>query len=277
MLNNMTTAKSTTYPTALTIAGSDSSGGAGIQADIKTFFALGVYGASVITAITAQNTRGIHSVYSLPAAVVSAQLHAVLDDIPFGALKIGMLANLEILQALTSVLHETVAPLPPIILDPVLVSSSGKLLLDVDARSALVDELFPHVALLTPNLPEAALLLGVASIGDVEDAARQLLALGPQAVLIKGGHGSGDLLTDVLVTASGETHKFTNVRLHCDHTHGTGCTLSAAIAANIALGHPLNTAVERSIDWLHSAIAAGWSPGENPGPVHHGWELWPKS
>jgi len=270
----MTTAKPTTYPTALTIAGSDSSGGAGIQADIKTFFALGVYGASVITAITAQNTRGVHSVYPLPAAVVSAQLHAVLGDIPFGALKIGMLANLEILQAVTSALHDTVAPLPPIILDPVLVSTSGKLLLDVDARTALVDELLPHVALLTPNLPEAALLLGVENIGDVEDAARQLLALGPQAVLIKGGHGSGDLLTDVLVTAAGDTYKYTNERLHCDHTHGTGCTLSAAIAANIALSYPLNEAIARAITWLHSAIATAWSPGEGPGPVHHGWELW---
>lgn len=265
------------YPTALTIAGSDSSGGAGIQADLKTFFAMGVYGASVITAITAQNTLGVQSVYPLPIEVVTAQLQALLSDIPFRAIKIGMLANRDIILAVAAALREYPTPLPPIILDPVLVSSSGKLLLDIDARVTLIEELFPLATIITPNLPETALLLGISEVSNTEDAAYELLKTGPAAVLIKGGHSDEDLLTDTLVKSSGSIYRYTHGRMDCPDTHGTGCTLSAAITAKIARRYSMETAVEESIEWLLEAIGTGWSPGHGPGSVNHSWELWPKS
>ncbi len=269
--------KTSPYPIALTIAGSDSCGGAGIQADLKTFFAMDVYGASVITAITAQNTLGVQSVYPLPDNVMTAQLQAVLSDISFHAIKIGMLANRDSILAVAAALRGFSTPLPPVILDPVLVSSSGKLLLDVDARVTLVEELFPLAALITPNLPEAALLLGISEVTDAEDAARELLKTGPVAVLIKGGHSDKDLITDTLVKSSGAVYRYTHGRMDCPDTHGTGCTLSAAIAAKVARKYSMETAVEESIEWLLEAIGAGWSPGHGPGPVNHSWELWPKS
>ena len=264
----------TWYPCALTIAGSDSGGGAGVQADLKTFAAHGVYGASAITAVTAQNSRGVHAVHRLPPAIVAAQLAAVLEDIPVTAVKIGMLSSADIITAIAEQLRAQ--PVPNIVLDTVMLSSSGQRLLDSDAVPVLREYLFPLATVITPNLPEAASLLGRAAITDPLEASRALLELGAGAVLLKGGHAAGEELVDVLLTRDRpEPYLFRHRRIDTPNTHGTGCALSAALAARLAQGVPLAMAVDGAISWLQQAIAHAWPLGSGHGPVHHFWQLWP--
>ena len=260
-----------TIPIALTIAGSDSSGGAGIQADLKTFAALGVYGASAITALTAQNTRGVSGIYPVPAAFVAAQIDAVFGDLDVKAVKIGMVAQLASIEAIAAALARW-SP-APVVLDPVMVATSGDRLLSPDAVAGLRAKLIPRAALLTPNLPEAAALLDepVAS-GEaaIADQGRRLLALGCPAVLIKGGHGQGPESIDYLVTASGAI-ALPAPRIATDNTHGTGCSLSSAIAALLAKGEALEAAVRQAKAWISAAIAAAdrLKVGHGHGPIHH--------
>lgn len=263
-------------PIALTIAGSDSGGGAGIQADLKTFSALGVYGTSALTAITAQNTCGVRAVAGIAPAMVAAQIAAVLEDLPPRAIKIGMLADAAVIAAVAGALAGYAGP---VVLDPVMVAKSGDALLAEDAVAALRVSLLSRATLLTPNRPEAARLLGQPEATSEEDAAEQgraLLRLGPQAVLMKGGHAAGPVCTDLLVTAAGIT-RFSAPRIATRNTHGTGCSLSSAIAAGLALGQPLPLAVARAQGWLHRAILAadGLRLGAGHGPVHHFHALWP--
>lgn len=265
-----------TCPVALTIAGSDSGGGAGIQADLKTFSALGVYGCSAITAITAQNTCGVQAVAAVAPEMVAAQIRAVIEDLPPRAIKIGMLATADIIAAVAGALDTQAAPL---VLDPVMVAKSGDALLADAAVAALRRLLLPRALLLTPNRPEAARLLHSAEAASEDEAAEQgraLLGFGPQAVLMKGGHAPGPVCTDLLVTAAGVT-RFSAPRIATRNTHGTGCSLSSAIAAGLALGQPLPLAVARAQAWLHRAIRAadGLRLGAGHGPVHHFHALWP--
>ncbi len=254
-------------PRVLTIAGSDSGGGAGIQADLKTFAALGAYGASVITAVTAQNTRAVTAVHEIPAEIVARQLEAVLDDIGADAIKIGMLANVEIIEAVAEGLAARTAV--PVVLDPVMVSKSGDALLREEAVAALSALLVPRATLITPNLPEAERLTGMPVDGEAERerAAAALAERGP-AVLLKGGHGEGPRLVDLLYER-GSIRRFEHPRLDTRSTHGTGCTLSSAVAVGLAAGRPLGESVERAIDYLHGAIAAAAPIGSGHGPVDH--------
>ncbi|MCV0369353.1 MAG: bifunctional hydroxymethylpyrimidine kinase/phosphomethylpyrimidine kinase [Filomicrobium sp.] len=256
---------------ALTIAGSDSSGGAGIQADLKTFTVLGVYGASAITALTAQNTVGVRGVHTTPVEFLKAQIAAVLDDLKVNASKIGMLANAEIIKTVAAAI-ETYR-LHPIVLDPVMVATSGDRLLAADAIAALREELIPRVDLLTPNLIEAADLLQEQPVEDihaVEDQARRLLKLGCGAVLIKGGHGSGDVAIDLLVDKAG-CQIFERPRLITQNTHGTGCTLSAAITAYLAMGQDLRSAVGCAKEFVWHALESATQQklGHGSGPLDH--------
>jgi hydroxymethylpyrimidine/phosphomethylpyrimidine kinase len=260
-----------TTPIALTIAGSDSGGGAGIQADLKTFAALGVHGASVITALTAQNTRGVRGVHPVPPDIVTAQIDAVFDDFAVGAVKIGMVASRGLIEAIA----EGLARWRPahVVLDPVMVATSGDRLLAEDAIDGLRRLLFPLSTLITPNLPEAAALLGetiATSEAAIADQGRRLLAFGCPAVLIKGGHGEGAESTDYLVT-SDATLPLTAPRLATRNTHGTGCTLSSAVAAGLAKGEDLATAVRNAKAFITEAIAAAdrFAVGHGRGPVHH--------
>ncbi len=260
-----------TIPIALTIAGSDSSGGAGIQADLKTFAALGVYGASVITALTAQNTRGVSGVHPVPAAFVTAQLDAVFGDLDVKAVKIGMVAQSATIDAIAAALRQW-SP-ANIVLDPVMVATSGDPLLSADSVAGLRTNLIPRAALITPNLPEAAALLDepVASTeAAIADQGRRLLALGCPAVLIKGGHGEGAESIDYLFSANG-TIALPAPRIATGNTHGTGCSLSSAIAALLAKGEALETAVRDAKAWLTAAIVAAdrLDVGHGHGPIHH--------
>ena len=260
-----------TTPVALTIAGSDSSGGAGIQADLKTFAAFGIYGASVITALTAQNTQGVSGIHQVPADFVTAQLDAVFGDLDVGAVKIGMVAQLAIIDAIAAGLARW-SP-KQVVLDPVMVATSGDRLLAADAVAALRTKLIPRAVLITPNLPEAAALLdepvalGAAAI---KSQGRRLLALGCDAVLIKGGHGQGAESIDYLVTGD-STLALSAPRIATRNTHGTGCSLSSAIAAGLAKGEDLETAVRQAKAWVSAAIAAAdrFSVGHGHGPIHH--------
>jgi hydroxymethylpyrimidine/phosphomethylpyrimidine kinase len=263
-------------PIAVTIAGSDSSGGAGIQADLKTFSALGVYGAAVITALTAQNTRGVTAIHDVPPAFIAAQIDAVFSDLRVGAVKIGMLSVLAAIDAVAAGLDRY--PQANVVLDPVMVATSGARLLAADAVDALRRELIPRARIFTPNLQEAAALLGDEVAGDEDGMRRQaerLLACGAQAVLIKGGHGSGDESVDLLVEPAGMT-RFAAARIMTRNTHGTGCTLSSAIAAGLAKGQTLATAVGHAKDYLTRAIAAAGrlEVGSGHGPVHHFHAWW---
>jgi hydroxymethylpyrimidine/phosphomethylpyrimidine kinase len=258
-------------PVALTIAGSDSSGGAGIQADLKTFASLGVYGASAITAVTAQNTVGVLDIHVVPADVVRAQIDAVFADLDVGAVKIGMLAQHATIAAVAAALDH--GPRVPVVLDPVMVATSGDRLLEPEAVAALRLCLIPQAAILTPNLPEAAALLNepVASQGAaIEAQGRRLLAMGCAAVLIKGGHGQGAESVDYLVTP-GATVALSAPRIVTGNTHGTGCSLSSAIAAGLAKGEPLETAVRNAKAWISAAIAHAdrFTVGHGHGPIHH--------
>ncbi len=266
-------------PIAVTIAGSDSSGGAGIQADLKTFGALGVYGASVITALTAQNTRGVNAIHCLPGDFIAAQLDAVFNDLDIRAVKIGMAASAEAAIAVA----EKLATLRgvPIVLDPVMAATSGDPLLDADAEQALRRHLIPLANLITPNLEEAARLLGDAESAADEDGMRdqasRLLQLGPGAVLVKGGHGAGAEAVDILMHPGGET-RLASPRIETRNTHGTGCTLSSAIAAGLAQDMPLEDACQRAKAYLAGALEAAGElqVGQGSGPVHHYYDLWRK-
>ena len=257
-------------PIALTIAGSDSSGGAGIQADLKTFAALRVYGASALTAVTAQNTMGVQAVEILPAAFVLAQIDSVLSDLNVRAIKTGMLANADIVLAVVSRLKTTRIP---IVVDPVMVATSGDALLSEDAIAAVREQLLPVATLVTPNLPEAARLL--AQPVAVDEAAMRtqadaLVRLGCKAVLVKGGHGGGPEAVDILFDGQTMT-RLARPRVATRNTHGTGCTLSAAIAAGLAHGLALAMAVEQAKDYLWTALqqADRLAVGRGHGPVHH--------
>jgi hydroxymethylpyrimidine/phosphomethylpyrimidine kinase len=262
-------------PIALTIAGSDSSGGAGIQADLKTFSALGVYGASVITALTAQNTLGVQGIFDTPAGFVRQQIGSVLDDLAVKAIKIGMLSVPATIEAVA----EALTPFKgPVVLDPVMVAASGDSLLSQTAITTLKTLLIPRAHLLTPNLPEAARLLGVPAAkneAEMEAQAQALLALGPAAVLVKGGHGEGDEAVDILVTREGTT-RFAAPRIPSRNAHGTGCTLSSAIAAGLAQGMTLQGAVQGAKAYVHAAIAAAdrLDIGQGHGPTHHFHAWW---
>jgi hydroxymethylpyrimidine/phosphomethylpyrimidine kinase len=265
-----------TVPIALTIAGSDSSGGAGIQADLKTFSALGVYGASVITALTAQNTRGVSGIHQVPAAFVTAQMEAVFSDLAVDAVKIGMAGQLATIETIAAGL----ARWSPnhIVLDPVMVATSGDRLLAADAVEALRTQLIPRAALITPNLPEAAALLDEPVAGSeaaIASQGRRLLAMGCAAVLIKGGHGQGIESTDYLFSGGGVI-ALAAPRVATMNTHGTGCSLSSAIAAGLAKGEDLETAVRHAKAWLSAAIAAadGLGVGHGHGPIHHFHEFY---
>jgi hydroxymethylpyrimidine/phosphomethylpyrimidine kinase len=256
---------------ALTIAGSDSSGGAGIQADLKTFAAFGVYGASVITALTAQNTRGVQDIHAVPPAFVAAQLDSVLSDLDVRAIKTGMLADAEIVQTVARVLRAS--PPRPVIVDPVMVATSGDVLLRPDAVDALKLKLAPLAALITPNLAEAAILLGrskAESDAEMLDQARALLDLGCRAVLLKGGHAGGEAAVDVLANAAG-VERLALPRIDTPHTHGTGCTLSAAVAALLAQGVGLADAVQRAKSYVWHGLqhGRGLGVGRGRGPLDH--------
>ncbi|MEM7056153.1 MAG: bifunctional hydroxymethylpyrimidine kinase/phosphomethylpyrimidine kinase [Pseudomonadota bacterium] len=257
---------------ALTIAGSDSGGGAGIQADLKAFSALGAYGASVITAITAQNTKAVTAVHTVPVDVVGAQIKAVLDDLDVKAIKIGMLFSPELIQ---TVANGLAAFDGPVVLDPVMIAKSGDALLQDAAVSALCEILIPRADLVTPNLPEAERLTGVDAGADPDAAARALAGLGAMAVLIKGGHGDGPVCRDTLYL-DGKAHSMDAPRIATGNTHGTGCTYSSAIVAGLAKGRRLPDAVAQAHAYLHGAIIAAdqLSIGQGHGPVHHFHELW---
>lgn len=261
---------------ALTIAGSDSGGGAGIQADLKAMSALDVYGASVITAVTAQNTQAVTAVHGIPLDVVTAQIDAVLSDLNVAAIKIGMLATPEIIATVADALKGFHGPL---VLDPVMIAKSGDALLQADAVATLRDTLVPRATLLTPNLPEAAVLLDqpVATTADtMAEQGKALCAVGAEAVLMKGGHASGETCHDILLFDGDVMADFTAPRRQTTNTHGTGCTLSSAIAAGLAKGLPLKTAVADAHTYLQGAIAAAdtLDIGVGHGPVHHFHKVW---
>lgn len=266
-------------PRLLTIAGSDSGGGAGIQADLKTFAAHGAYGMSAVTAVTAQNTRAVTAVHELPPEVVEAQIDAVFDDLGVDAVKIGMLASAPIVRAVARALGRWRRDgVPPVVLDPVMVAKSGDPLLADDAVDALAEELLPLATLATPNLPEARRLTGL-PVGSEEEravAARALAERGP-AVLLKGGHGEGAEVVDLLVEPGAAPRAFRHRRLLTRATHGTGCTLSSAIAARLARGEALADAVEGAIGYLHGAMEAAYPLGTGHGPVDHLFRLFPES
>jgi hydroxymethylpyrimidine/phosphomethylpyrimidine kinase len=267
-----------TLPVVLTIAGSDSSGGAGIQADLKTFAALRCFGTSAITALTAQNTTGVRAVAPCPPDVVAAQVDAVVSDLPVAAAKTGMLVDKPTIEAVAAALSSTSFPL---IVDPVLLSKSGHALLADDAVEALLSLIVPRAAVVTPNLPEAARLTGIAlsttpADDDVVRVGRALLARGAQAALIKGGHAEGDVVVDVLVRPEG-VQRFTSTRHATRHTHGTGCTLSAAIACLLARGFPLESAVARAVAYVNQAIAQAPGLGAGHGPLHHLHPFYPSA
>lgn len=260
-----------TTPVALTIAGSDSSGGAGIQADLKTFAALGVYGASAITALTAQNTEGVTGIHAVPAAFVTAQIDAVFSDLDVGAVKIGMVAQAASIDAIAAALSRWKPA--HVVLDPVMIATSGDRLLAAEAVEALRTKLMRLATVITPNLPEAAALLDepiARSEAEIENQGRRLLALGCRAVLIKGGHGEGTESIDYLVSAE-NTIALAALRVATRNTHGTGCSLSSAVAAGLAKGEDIETAVRDAKRWISAAIAAAdrFSVGHGDGPIHH--------
>jgi len=254
----------------LIIAGSDSSGGAGIQADIKTATAFGAYAMTAITAVTAQDTTGVGAIQPIPAEIVREQIVRCLSDIGADAIKTGMLANAECVHAAAEELSAR-AQHVPLVVDPVLVSTSGYALGDVDVVEALKSALFHHATLITPNLPEAERLCGFAleTGEDLQRAGAALLALGPQAVLIKGGHGGSDTVTDLLFTRSGNPRAYIAKRLDTVHTHGTGCTLATAIACGLGQGIALGEAIQQAHDFVQHAIRTAPGFGAGSGPINH--------
>ena len=265
-----------TTPIAVTIAGSDSGGGAGIQADLKTFSALGVYGASVIAALTAQNTRGVTGIHDVPAAFVAAQMDAVFSDLDVRAVKIGMLSNPDAIEAVAAGLERHGQR--KVVLDPVMVAASGDRLLSPDAVETLRTKLIPRALLVTPNLPEAAAILETAMAqteSEMREQGEKILALGARAVLVKGGHGSGAESVDILVEPNAVA-RLAAERIDTRNTHGTGCTLSSAIAAGLAKNLDLNESVREAKAYVTAAIAASdrLTIGKGHGPVHHFHRWW---
>lgn len=261
------------YARVLTIAGSDSGGGAGIQADLKTFAALGCYGMSAITALTAQNTLGVQGIHAVPADFLKAQIQSVVEDIGVDAVKIGMLHAPGIVDVVAWAIDHY--KLTHVVLDPVMVATSGDRLIANETVQVLVRELFPRVSVITPNLDEAALLLerDIPDAAALDEAAQALLAMGAPAVLLKGGHLAGDEVVDLLVQAHGPSQRLASPRIASRNVHGTGCTLSSAIAAHLALGHPLSEAVTLARRFILSAIAEGAeiTTGHGHGPLNHGF------
>ena len=256
---------------AVTIAGSDSGGGAGIQADLKTFSALGVYGASVITALTAQNTKGVSAIHDVPAEFIAAQIDAVFSDLAVAAVKIGMVSQRAAIEAIAAGLERWRQS--KVVLDPVMIAASGDRLLAPDAVDVLKRVLIPRALVITPNLPEAAALLDAPLAQgetDMRQQAERLIKLGARAVLIKGGHGEGAESIDYLVDSSGVT-ALAAPRIATKNTHGTGCSLSSAIAAGLAKGEGMETAVRNAKAWVSAAITAAdrFSVGHGHGPIHH--------
>jgi hydroxymethylpyrimidine/phosphomethylpyrimidine kinase len=263
-------------PIVLTIAGSDSGGGAGIQADIKAMSANHAYGASVVTAVTAQNTTAVTAVHEVPAEVVAAQIDAVLSDLDVDVIKLGMLFSVPIIAATA---HRLTKFNGPVVVDPVMIAKSGDALLQDAAVTALIDHILPHASLLTPNLPEAARLLNTGEATSPDEMAAQgkrLIEMGPKAVLMKGGHAVGGMCTDVLVDATGVIATCAAPRIDTRNTHGTGCTYSAAIAAQLAHGLNLKDAVTAAHAYLQGAINAAdrLHVGKGHGPVHHFHGQW---
>ena len=258
----------------LIIAGSDSGGGAGIQADIKTVTALGGYAATAVTAITVQNTLGVSDIHSVPTDIIAAQIQSVLSDIGADTIKTGMLANTDVIEAVAIALDEWEGR-APLIVDPVMVAKGGSSLLEDTAIDAMKSHLIARAALVTPNAPEAEALTGltVQAPADMEAAGHALLAMGAKAALIKGGHLPGDVVCDVLVTPGQPTCVWERPRLHTRHTHGTGCTLASAVAVGVAQGLPLPDAVGRAGDYVSKAIQHAPGFGAGHGPLDHGWPL----
>ncbi len=260
------------YVRVLTIAGSDSGGGAGIQADLKTFAALGCYGMTAITALTAQNTVGVQAIHAVPPEFLRAQLQSVLDDIGVDAVKIGMLHTPEVVRTVAWAIGHY--GLQRVVLDPVMVATSGDRLIADETVEVLVRELFPLASVVTPNLDEAALLIGrpIDGAHALEDAGRSLLAMGARAALVKGGHLAGDEVVDLLVQPGQPSLRLASQRIASRNVHGTGCTLSSAIAAHLAQGLALDAAVERARAYILGAIAAGAGvqTGQGHGPLNHG-------
>lgn len=256
----------------LIIAGSDSGGGAGIQADIKTVTMLGGYAATAITAITVQNTLGVTGVHPIPVAIVEGQARAVLDDIGADAIKTGMLGDIEMVETVARILDS--ARSAPAVVDPVMVAKGGSNLLAPSAVDAVRSLMIPRAGLLTPNAPEAQVLTGlpVQTTDDLRRAGEALMKLGAAAVLMKGGHVEGETVVDVLMTADGET-TFEGERIHTRHTHGTGCTLASACAAGLAQGMTLPQAVARAWAYVHEAMRQAPGFGAGHGPMDHGWPL----
>ena len=256
--------------TALTIAGSDSSGGAGLQADLKTFAAHGVYGTSAVTAVTAQNTLGVVCWTAIAADLVTAQIEAVAGDLGADAVKTGMLANAAIVEAVGAAIESL--DLSNVVVDPVMVAKGGHRLLDDEAIVALRAELLPRAMIVTPNVPEAEALAGVRirGVADMHEAARRIHALGPRVVLVKGGHLDGPEVVDVVI-GDGDTFELSRPRIETVHTHGTGCTYASAIAANLALGRHVRDAIERAREYVDGAIRHAPGLGRGHGPLGHFW------
>jgi hydroxymethylpyrimidine/phosphomethylpyrimidine kinase len=267
-------ARTLRYARVLSIAGSDSGGGAGIQADLKTFAALGCFGMTALTALTAQNTQGVRAIHAVPLDMLHAQIDAVVEDIGVDAVKIGMLHSAATVQAVAAAIDRH--HLERVVLDPVMVATSGATLIDREAIEVLVAQMFPRAALVTPNLDEAALLVArpLATEDDMYAAARELLARGARAVLLKGGHLAGDTVSDLLLAHDAQALWLRGPRIPSANTHGTGCTLSSAIAAHLARGASLEDAVRAARDYVRGALAAG-APvrtGRGSGPLNHAWQ-----
>jgi hydroxymethylpyrimidine/phosphomethylpyrimidine kinase len=260
----------TSLRSALTIAGSDSSSGAGIQADLKTFAALGLYGLCAVTTVTAQNTVGVTATYPLPADLVTAQIEAVAGDVGIHATKVGMLATAAIVEAVAAAIEEL--DLPNVVVDPVVIAKSGDRLLAPDALQTLCHELLPRARVVTPNIPEAALLTGlsISSLEDVHEAAGKIHAMGVTGVVIKGGHGNGDVLVDVLFDGT-RFFEFRTPRIDTRHTHGTGCTFAAALAGYLALDFSLADASRHAQAYVAGAIRHALAIGHGHGPLDHFW------
>lgn len=267
----MNTSPTHRYARVLTIAGSDSGGGAGIQADLKTFSALGCFGMTAITALTAQNTTGVRAIHGVPPDMLRDQIDAVVEDIGVNAVKIGMLHAPDIVHTVADAIDRH--HLPQVVLDPVMIATSGAVLIENDAVQALVQQLFPRAALITPNLDEASFLVGrtLHTEADMQNAAQELLTQGAQAVLLKGGHLAGEQVCDLFVSAKGEHWWLRAPRIASPNTHGTGCTLSSAIAAHLALGVRLQDAIQAAHVYVRQALQAGATvrTGHGSGPLNH--------
>ena len=259
--------------TALTIAGSDSSGGAGIQADLKTFQAHGVFGMTAITAVTVQNTRKVYNIQEMRPEIVRGQISCLFDDMEIHALKIGMVSSTVLIETIADTLARQ--DLPPVVLDPVMISKSGYALLKKEAQSALVKHLFPLAEVVTPNIHEAEILIKrpIETLGAMKDAAGDILTLGARKVVVKGGHLGDAQATDILYDGK-DFQELTGERIETRNTHGTGCTFSSAIAANLARGHAFFEAVERAKVYISGAIANSLNIGQGHGPTHHFYDLY---